>query len=384
MPGQTVFKCDNRDECTPTGNNQCTETPVDATCRDLDAVQLFVPGTGQQSWDYQYACDCPAGYYGNGYNAVPACPECTGCSNVDECNNPTDQYFSTCDLNVSVCVDNDGSYECQCRDGYISNGHNTCGDDNECVDFNGAPTGDTDVCADGTVSHLCDVCINPGASAKCHNTDGSFECQCMPGYGGHLCQEIDECTNGDHTCTSVDQDADGFKVAAHCDNVPAGSFTCSCGHLTGFSLATGSDGNDYCDDDNECDSATACPLAGVNGNEVDQNCINEPGTFRCECPSGYEMNGSNACVDINECDVHDLDNTQYGCPANSECRDSDGSYECDCDTGFTMNNGVCENINECNLDNDCHANAICTDNYGSYTCACACAPMVKMKFPLAL
>ena len=205
----------------------------------------------------------------------------------------------------------------------------------------------------------------------------------MPGYGGKQCQELDECIDDGHTCTSADQDADGFKVAAHCDNVPAGSFTCSC-DLDGFSLATGSDGNSYCHDDNECDSATACPLAGVNGNEIDQKCINEPGTFRCECPSGYEMNGSSDCVDINECDVHDLDNTQYGCPANSECRDSDGSYECDCDTGFTMNNGVCENINECNLDNDCHANAICTDNYGSYTCACACAPMVKMKFPLAL
>ena len=369
--GPTSFKCNNKDECTPTGNSQCTETPVDATCRDLDAVQLFNLGTGQQSWDYQYACDCPVGYHGNGYNAVPSCPECTGCENVDECNNPTDEYFHTCDLNISTCVDNDGSYECQCNTGYVSNGDNTCRDDDECVDGSGNSLGNTDVCADATVSHLCDVCSNPGASAKCQNTDGSFECQCMPGYGGDQCQDLDECTDGGHTCSSIDEDGT-FKIAATCENVPAGSFTCSCDPSSGFVLATGSDDNSYCHDVNECDTMP-CALAGDGNNEVNQVCINEPGGYQCDCPSGYEDNGSGDCVDINEC----ADSAQYGCPVNSSCQDTDGSYECICATGFNMvqgatpADGLCENINECDFENDCHANAICTDNDGSYTCACA-------------
>ena len=371
--GPNSFKCNNRDECTPSGNSQCTETPVDATCSDLDAVQLFNPGTGQQSWDYQYACLCPAGYEGNGYNAVPSCPDCTGCQNIDECNDPT-----ACDLSVSTCVDNDGSYECSCKIGYEINGHNTCGDVNECVDDNGNLTGETDVCADGASDHLCDVCTNPGASAKCQNTVGSFECQCMPGYGGDQCQDLDECTDGGHTCSSVDEDGI-FKIAAACGNFPAGSFTCGCDPSSGFILTTGSDGNSYCHDVNECDTLPKpCALAGDGDNEVNQVCINEPGQpgqlgYRCECPSGYEKNGSGDCIDIDEC----ADSAQYGCPVNSTCRDTDGSYECDCATGFNMVHGAtpaegfCQNINECDSENDCHANAICTDNDGSYTCACA-------------
>ena len=86
-----------RNECEPTENSQCTDFPVNATCRDLNAVELYDPEAAQESWDYQYACDCPEGYTGNGYFPVPSCPTCTGCTNVDECNNPTAEYFSTCD-----------------------------------------------------------------------------------------------------------------------------------------------------------------------------------------------------------------------------------------------------------------------------------------------
>ena len=363
---QPVFKCNNRDECTPSGNNQCTETPVDATCRDLDAVQLYNHDSGQHSWDYQYACDCPAGYEGNGYNAVPSCPECNGCSNVDECADPT-----ACDLNVSVCNDTDGSYECQCKDGYTTNGDNTCGDVNECVDGNGNPAGDIDVCADGAFNHLCKVCENAGASAKCHNTDGSFECQCMPGYGGDLCQDIDECTVGGHTCSSIDITS-VYQSDARCTNAPVGSFTCDCDHLSGYVLVTGSDGNSYCQDVNECD-LSPCPKAGDGNNEVDQLCLNWPGNHQCKCPDGYQFNASQECVDIDEC----ADSDQYGCPDNSTCHDTDGSYECNCAAGFSMTygatpaDGICENIDECNQENDCHENAICTDTFGSYECACA-------------
>ena len=196
----------------------------------------------------------------------------------------------------------------------------------------------------------------------------------MPGFGGDDCGDLDECSNeGDgHTCTSTDQDADGFKVAAQCVNND-GSFTCNCDNMTGFSLQTGADDGSYCGDINECDGSP-CPTAGTNEdgtNEVDQLCENTPGSYECGCPTGYEFApGTTNCVDINECAVHEQDSTKYGCSDHSTCEDTDGSYVCNCDTGYEMIDNVCVDIDECQLENDCDENAICTDNDGSYTCAC--------------
>ena len=35
-------------------------------------------------------------------------------------------------------------------------------------------------------------------------------------------------------------------------------------------------------------------------------CVNEPGTFRCECPTGYKLDSDGkTCLDINECSEQD-------------------------------------------------------------------------------
>ena len=81
---------------------------------------------------------------------------------------------------------------------------------------------------------------------------------------------------------------------------------------------------------------------------------------------GYSGDGF-SCSDIDEC-VEDLDN----CDANADCVNNQGSFSCECHSGFSGNGTSCLNVNECeeNLHN-CHVNAECTDSQGSFNCSCS-------------
>ncbi|CAH1799684.1 unnamed protein product [Owenia fusiformis] len=70
---------------------------------------------------------------------------------------------------------------------------------------------DIDECAQGT--HNCHQ------DANCTNTDGSFGCNCNPGYSGDgvTCADDDECTLNTHNC----------DINAVCNNA-VGSFLCAC------------------------------------------------------------------------------------------------------------------------------------------------------------
>ena len=74
-------------------------------------------------------------------------------------------YFGT-------CVNNIGSYECDCVDGYK-------GDGLECSDIN--------ECEVGTAN--CDP------NASCLNVDGSYSCSCVKGFfgNGKKCEDVNEC-----------------------------------------------------------------------------------------------------------------------------------------------------------------------------------------------
>ncbi len=48
-------------------------------------------------------------------------------------------------------------------------------------------------------------------------------------------------------------------------------------------------------------------------------CVNEPGTFRCECPSGYKLDSDGkTCLDVNEC------NEQDPCKNGEYCQNTKG------------------------------------------------------------
>ncbi|XP_078352373.1 polycystin family receptor for egg jelly-like [Oculina patagonica] len=71
---------------------------------------------------------------------------------------------------------------------------------------------DVNECEDGT--HDCDREL-----AICLNTEGSYTCQCRPGYTGDgtNCSDVNECISGDHNCHDL-----GVCTNNH------GSFTCHC------------------------------------------------------------------------------------------------------------------------------------------------------------
>ena len=89
----------------------------------------------------------------------------------------------------------------------------------------------------------------------------------------------------------------------------------------------------HCEDDDECES-------GLHRCNYHQNCINNRGSYICECKTGFE---GATCDDHDEC----LENT-HRCHINADCANTIGSYQCGCKYGYE-GDGVreCTNVNEC-------------------------------------
>ncbi|MBU1218553.1 hypothetical protein KKF34_04020 [Myxococcota bacterium] len=235
------------------------------------------------------------------------------------------------ELNPDRCDDGgfvpgDGcSADCRVEPGYVCVS-NPPGATSVCSDIN--------ECTEGT--HTCDT------NASCINNTGSFTCTCNPGYSGdgYTCVDVNECDLGTDNCSAN----------ATCINTP-GSFTCTCN--------SGYTGNGViCSDINECTENT-------DNCSPNATCTNTVGSFTCACNPGYSGTGV-VCNDINECSAG-TDN----CNANATCINTPGSFTCTCNTGYSGDGVTCSDINECTAGTDnCSANASCTNTVGSFTCAC--------------
>ena len=316
--------------------DECIDQPCfeNVTCTDNPA-----PQSG-------YTCgSCPVGYIGDGLK----------CYDFDECENGTHHCNQT-------CVNEEGSYSCQCLQGYRLNA-----DQRGCTDINECTTG----------------LANCSHQATCINQDGSYECICNSGYegDGFECVDIDECnsTNGNcqhlcnntignytcscysgyelgvdhHSCLDIDECNRNNRCEQRCINT-AGSYDCQC--YPGFEL--NNDGIS-CNITNPCDP----------GNNCSQICTLINQTRICACNKGYQlMNGSQThCVDINECNAKPT-------PCHQQCYNYIGGYNCSCRRGynFAVDGWTCQDINECLKDgnNTCNVNAQCSNVPGSYTCTC--------------
>ncbi|XP_078382504.1 uncharacterized protein LOC144665192 isoform X1 [Oculina patagonica] len=111
-------------------------------------------------------------------------------------------------------------------------------------------------------------------------------------------------------------------------------------------------------DYNECDEFIHdCP--------VNATCVNSDGSYSCQCPVGYRLNGNN-CLDVDECSA-----SIPVCDVNADCENTRGSYRCSCKAGFTGNGKTCTDIDECKSSVPvCHVNATCQNTLGSYRCSC--------------
>ncbi|CAF0720516.1 unnamed protein product [Adineta steineri] len=200
--------------------------------------------------------------------------------------------INECEYEPPVCGQfpcfkfNGTGYECHCTIGFhhppSNNDLTRCEDIDECRN-----------------SHIC------GENQICHNTIGSYNCYCQPGYetivssNGIICQDINECLDGTR-CSN-----------GHCIN-NNGSFTCVCN--PGFTPDIFNPL--HCDDIDECLLSNNC----TGNNEI---CENIPGSYKCICARGYRRDEHNNCININECAE-----SNTTCDINSRCEDRNGSFAC--------------------------------------------------------
>ncbi|XP_071501953.1 fibrillin-1-like [Diadema antillarum] len=196
--------------------------------------------------------------------------------------------------------------------------------------------------------HDINECDIPGICEPglCVNTEGSFRCDCPPGYRSnafqHTCEDIDECMEGMSRCLGP----------AFCVNTP-GNHECQCPR--GFQLSVS---RVSCDDINEC---LTRPDVCANG-----QCTNQIGSYLCICDNGFQLSEDGTeCFDIDEC---------FRFPdrcGNGTCQNAMGSFSCSCHPGFERNiNGECTDINECaTMLGTCH-NGRCVNTPGSFFCDC--------------
>ncbi|KAM8764499.1 LOW QUALITY PROTEIN: fibrillin-3 [Rhynchonycteris naso] len=208
-------------------------------------------------------------------NFLCACPHCyllqedgRTCTDLDECTSRQHncQFF---------CVNTISAFVCCCPPGFTPR-HQACFDNDECL-----------------VPGLCGTC------GCCHNTPGSFSCECYQGFtvddsSGHGCEDVDECA-GPHCCQHGCQNelggycsscSQGFThsqwspCVAECECF-LGSFHC-CPSGFGFDQTLGG-----CQDVDEC---------ATQGGPCSYSCSNTPGGFLCACPQDYFRVGQGHCV----------------------------------------------------------------------------------------
>ena len=91
-------------------------------------------------------------------------------------------------------------------------------------------------------------------------------------------------------------------------------------------------------------------------------------------------------IDVDECS----NSTLNTCDVNAECVDNEGSFRCLCNSGYTGDVNVCEgmfltvlamkfviderylfvDIDECEVIMQCDRNALCSNSEGSFNCTC--------------
>ncbi|NXQ28620.1 FBN2 protein, partial [Alaudala cheleensis] len=254
------------------------------------------------------------------------------------------------------CINTFGSFQCECPKGYyLSEETRICEDIDECVAHPG-------VCGPGT----------------CYNTLGNYTCICPPEYmqvnGGHNCMDMRKsfcyrshngtlCENElpfnvtkRMCCCTYNIGKAWNKPCEPCPTPGTVEFKSLCGNIPGFTfdIHTGK-----AVDIDECKE-----IPGICANGV---CINQIGSFRCECPTGFSYNDLLlVCEDIDECS-----NGDNLCQRNADCINSPGSYRCECAAGFKLSpNGACIDRNEClEIPNVC-SHGFCVDMQGSYQCVC--------------
>ncbi|XP_066459257.1 fibrillin-2 [Eleutherodactylus coqui] len=359
-------------------NNGFKATSDRTMCMDIDECERQPCGNGTcKNTVGSYNCLCYPGFELTHNN---------DCMDIDECSSFPGQVCRN-----GRCLNNIGSFICLCNEGYeLTVDGKNCIDINECVAYPGSCIPGTCQNLEGSFRCICPVgyavqgdnCIdidecneepNICLFGTCANTQGSFQCICPPGFvisnNGRRCSDTRQSfcfTKFENGKCSVPKAYNSTKAACCC-SMPGEGWGDPC---------------ELCPKEGEVALKELCPfgygtITGLEGDREDVNeclenpgictnglCINTDGSFRCECPMGYNLDYIGiTCVDTDECSI--------GNPCgNGTCTNAIGTFECSCDDGFEPGPMMsCEDLNECAL-NPLICAFRCMNTYGSYECTC--------------
>ncbi|XP_069006644.1 fibrillin-2b isoform X2 [Embiotoca jacksoni] len=410
IPGSYRCECSPGFKLSPSGacvdRNECQEIPnvcSHGECIDTQGSYRCLCHNGFKATSDQTMCmdidECDRQPCGNGtckntvgsYNCLcfPGfeLTHNNDCMDIDECSALQGQVCRN-----GQCINGLGSFQCLCHEGYENtpDGKN-CVDVDECVSLPGTCSPGTCQNLDGSFRCICppgyevqnDQCIdinecdvepNICQFGTCTNTPGSFQCSCQPGFvlsdNKRRCYDTRESfcfTKFEAGKCSVPKAFNTTKAKCCCSKMPGEGWGLPC---------------ELCPRESDAGFDTLCPyghgaLPGPDNAREDMNecldspgicqngiCINTDGSFRCECPFGYNLDYTGVnCVDTDECSI--------GNPCgNGTCTNVVGGFECSCQDGFEPGPMMtCEDINECSQ-NPLLCAFRCVNTFGSYECMC--------------
>ncbi|KAL4842440.1 hypothetical protein H8958_009496 [Nasalis larvatus] len=213
-------------------------------------------------------------------------------------------------------------------------------------------------------AHMCST-LEHNCAHFCINIPGSYVCRCKQGY----ILNSDQTTCRREKNTSFDDLVLGLFTVQRdfasvqdlcamedhncgqlCVNVP-GSFVCQC--YSGYTLA---------EDGKSCVAVDYC---ASENHGCEHECVNADGSYLCQCHEGFALNpDKKTCTKIDYCA-----SSNHGCQ--HECVNTDDSYSCRCLKGFTLNpdKKTCRRINYCAL-NKPGCEHECVNTEESYYCRC--------------
>ncbi|KAM9709087.1 latent-transforming growth factor beta-binding protein 2-like [Menidia menidia] len=300
-----------------------------ADCEDQDECKEF-GGSVCGTW----RCENTIGSYRCFMHCEPGSIQ--GDCDIDECDNET-----ICGNN-GFCENTDGSFRCQCDQGYT----NPPGDMSSCVDVN-----------------ECEMSLALCGGALCENVDGSFLCICPNDN-----EEFDPITSQCRAMAGLDPkpiilspSSAGEKKACYynlndanfCDNVLSHNTTkqeCCC--------TIGAGWGDNCE-------IHACPLPGRD--DFNQLCPHGSGLLSLPASSRQSHGDQPSYKDANECEMFGAEICKNG-----QCSNLFSMYTCLCRSGFFYDNIrlECVDYDECESGIACE-NGACVNTAGSFNCFCS-------------